>query len=288
MDFVVPEDADRMLEYLSSIGQMKDPHTGEFRFIRWDGQVRNGYVTLAFIPEMKKFVFSLLDVTDRIQAEDACQRANRKLNFFNAITRHEILNHLTVLRGNLELAFEKASDEATRETLKKELAAADAIQARILFTRDYQDIGLQPPEWQDLGAAIRRGCEGLRLGEIRLDAEIPGVGIFADKLLERVFFHLVDNAVRYGEKITRIRFSSEESFEELLIICEDDGVGIPPDAKEKIFNHLFFRNTGLDMYLSREILSLTGITIRETGTFGEGARFEIRVPRGAYRFTGSH
>ena len=42
------------------------------------------------------------------------------------------------------------------------------------------------------------------------------------------------------------------------------------------------------MYLSREILSLTGITIRETGTFGEGARFEIRVPKGAYRFTGSH
>src|SRR5208337_3233682 len=180
------------------------------------------------------------------------------------------------------------TDEATRVTLEKELAASNAIQAQIMFTRDYQDIGLQPPEWQDVGMAIHRGCAGLRLGEVRVEADIQGVGIFADKLLERVFFHLVDNGVRYGEKITRIRFSCNESFEELLITCEDDGVGIPPGAKEKIFNHLFFRNVGLDMYLSREILSLTGITIRETGTFGKGALFEIRVPKGAYRFTGSH
>jgi hypothetical protein len=38
------------------------------------------------------------------------------------------------------------------------------------------------------------------------------------------------------------------------------------------------------MFIAREILSITGISIRETGTFGEGARFEIRVPKGAYRF----
>ncbi|MGB7787608.1 PAS domain S-box protein [Methanoregula sp.] len=288
MDFVIPEDVDRMRLYQGRVAQMNSPSTGEFRFIRWDGQVRNGYVTLALIPDMKKFVFSILDITDKIQAEDACLRANKKLNFFNAITRHEILNHLTVLKGNLELTLAHGTDEATRVTLEKELAASNAIQAQIMFTRDYQDIGLQPPEWQDVGMAIHRGCAGLRLGEVRVEADIQGVGIFADKLLERVFFHLVDNGVRYGEKITRIRFSCNESFEELLITCEDDGVGIPPGAKEKIFNHLFFRNVGLDMYLSREILSLTGITIRETGTFGKGALFEIRVPKGAYRFTGSH
>jgi hypothetical protein len=38
------------------------------------------------------------------------------------------------------------------------------------------------------------------------------------------------------------------------------------------------------MFVSREILSITGISIRETGTPGKGARFEIRVPKGAYRF----
>jgi hypothetical protein len=41
------------------------------------------------------------------------------------------------------------------------------------------------------------------------------------------------------------------------------------------------------MYLAREILSITGISIAETGTYGTGARFEIHVPKGGYRFTGT-
>jgi signal transduction histidine kinase len=67
-------------------------------------------------------------------------------------------------------------------------------------------------------------------------------------------------------------------------VCEDDGVGIPADAKEKIFNRQYFTPSGLAMYISREILSITGISIRETGTPGNGARFEMRVPKGMYRF----
>jgi len=39
------------------------------------------------------------------------------------------------------------------------------------------------------------------------------------------------------------------------------------------------------LFLSQEILSITGITITETGEPGKGARFEITVPKGGYRFT---
>lgn len=45
----------------------------------------------------------------------------------------------------------------------------------------------------------------------------------------------------------------------------------------------FGKNTGLGLALSRDILSLTGITIKETGTAGEGARFELLVPKGGWR-----
>jgi signal transduction histidine kinase len=237
------------------------------------------------IPDTRQAVASLLDITDKIQAEDACQRANRKLNFFNATTRHEILNQLTVLKGNLDLALMRDPPPETKTVLQKELAAADAIHALILFTRDYQDIGIQPPQWQDLTSVIRKACDGVRTGSVQVEIDIEGVQIFADKLLEKVFYHLIENAIQYGEKITRIRLSCDESFEELHIVCEDDGIGIPPGAKEKIFNRLFYKNTGLDLYLSREILSLTSIGIRETGLYGNGARFELRVPKGAYRFT---
>ena len=127
-------------------------------------------------------------------------------------------------------------------------------------------------------------CTGIRLGDVTVSVLITGVEIYADLLLGRVFHHLVDNAIRHGEKVTQIRFTSEESFEELVLACEDDGVGIPVEDKEKIFNREHFTGSGLGMFISREILSITGISMRETGAPGKGARFEIRVPKGAYRF----
>ncbi|MCX6688670.1 MAG: ATP-binding protein, partial [Methanoregula sp.] len=67
--------------------------------------------------------------------------------------------------------------------------------------------------------------------------------------------------------------------------CEDDGVGITAEDKKKLFTRGFGKNTGLGLFLSREILAITGITITETGEPGKGARFEITVPKGEYQFT---
>jgi signal transduction histidine kinase len=89
--------------------------------------------------------------------------------------------------------------------------------------------------------------------------------------------------VRYGGKITTIRFSVQESADDHIIVCEDDGDGVPADEKEKIFKRGFGKNTGLGLFISREILDITGISIRETGEPGKGARFEMMVPKGAYR-----
>jgi signal transduction histidine kinase len=64
-------------------------------------------------------------------------------------------------------------------------------------------------------------------------------------------------------------------------------VGIAENEKEKIFMGGYGKNTGFGLFLAREILAITGITIRETGIPGEGARFEITVPNGGYRFDGT-
>jgi PAS domain S-box-containing protein len=290
-DFVAPPDLERMLEYEHERRAEVEiiPANHEFRFIRFDGEARNGFLTLTPITDTGKMVVSLMDITDKIHEEDALQRANKKLNFFNSITRHEILNHLTVVKGYIELSREHLRNpEFLLRSFDKELTAANSIQNLIIFTRDYQNIGIQPPAWYSISRTIKSAAAGIRLGSINLSDDTGGVEIYADHLIEKVFFHLLENAVKYGGKIRTIRFFCDESFEELHVICEDDGLGIPPDAKEKIFNRQFFQNTGLDMYLSREIVSITGMSLRETGTYGTGARFEIRVPKGAYRFTSSH
>jgi PAS domain S-box-containing protein len=289
-EFVAPKDLERLQKYERDC--RVNPHRAttnhEFQFIRFDGYVRTGFLTITPIPDTEKMVVSLLDITNKTREEDALQRANTKLNSFNYITRHEILNHLTVVKGYIELSREGIRDPPFLLTsLDKELAAANAIQNLITFTRDYQNIGIQPPAWYNLSKTIKTAAASVHMGSVKLSVDIEGVEIYADHVIEKVFFYLIDDAVRFG-KVRKIRFFCKESFEELLVICEDDGIGIHPDKKEKIFNRQLFQNSGLDMYLSREIMSITGISIRETGTFGKGARFEIRVPEGAYRFISPH
>jgi len=72
-----------------------------------------------------------------------------------------------------------------------------------------------------------------------------------------------------------------------VLVCEDDGVGIPADQKEAIFSAGVGQNTGYGLFLVREVLFMTGFSIRETGEPGKGARFEIRIPRGSFRYSGS-
>jgi signal transduction histidine kinase len=112
-----------------------------------------------------------------------------------------------------------------------------------------------------------------------------GSEVLADPLVVKVFYNLMDNAARYGGKITTIRFSVEERDGVHLLVCEDDGYGVVAVEKEKIFERGFGKNTGLGLALAREILDITGITIRETGEPGTGARFEMTVPKGAWRIT---
>ena len=82
----------------------------------------------------------------------------------------------------------------------------------------------------------------------------------------------------HGERVSEIRLSVKKDDPDLFLIYEDNGTGVLSDEKEKIFLKGFGKHTGLGMFLIREILSITGITIRETGTWQQGARSDIRVP----------
>jgi signal transduction histidine kinase len=169
-----------------------------------------------------------------------------------------------------------------------ELAGRAAVTMRhqIEFTRQYQDIGVHSPVWQDLKDVIARASSGMAPQHIRILLEIDPVRIFADPLLERVFANLIDNAISHGEKVTTIRFSARKTDAGLTILCEDDGAGIPLQEKEKIFSPGYGRKTGYGLFLVREILGITGSTIRETGQEGKGALFEIAVPKDAYQAIG--
>jgi signal transduction histidine kinase len=98
-------------------------------------------------------------------------------------------------------------------------------------------------------------------------------------------YNIIENAAKYGEKITTIRAYYREDGDGLVWIIEDDGVGISARDKTRIFEKGFGKHTGLGLFLAREILAITGIIIMETGFPGKGARFEIHVPKGNYRIS---
>ncbi len=212
--------------------------------------------------------------------------ANKKLTLLSSITRHDINNQLTLLMGFLTIIKKKQTDPALDEYFGKVSTTAQCISSIIQFTREYEEIGVSIPVWQDVRTVLDTAAQQVPLGKIVLKNDIAaGTEMFADPLIVKVFYNLMDNAVRYGGKITTIRFSCEGHGGDQIIVCEDDGDGIVTGEKDKIFDKGFGKNTGLGLALSREILDISGITIKETGESGKGARFEIIVPKGGYRFS---
>jgi len=216
---------------------------------------------------------------------EALKQANRKLNILSQITRHDILNKITALLAYLELSQELTKDPSLLDYIQREIETVRAIERQIDFTHYYQDIGVRAPEWQDVASTVRRAAAQLPLADISLKVQFDGISIYADPLIEKVFYNLMENTVRHGEHVTEILFSLEKTDDVLTILYEDNGVGITPEFKEKIFIRGFGKHTGLGLFLIREILSITGITIAETGEYGKGVRFAIRVPNDRYRLS---
>jgi len=228
-------------------------------------------------------VETLEDITERKSTEEGLLRANNKLTMLNNITRHDILNQLTGLTTYIELAKKVSTDPVLLGYLRKGEEAAEAIRWQIEFTRTYQDIGAQAPKWQVLADVIGSAIRQLNPRGIEITVANSAVEIFADPLIEKVFYNLMENSLRHGDHLTRVDFSVRETKEELVVIYSDDGAGITLEDKKKLFQKGFGKHTGLGLFLSKEILSITGLSITENGRPGNGVQFEITMPGGKYR-----
>ena len=259
--------------------------TRELIIKKKDGKTVTGILNATLLPD-RNVLGIYTDVSDLKRAEEGLREANRTLNLLSSITRHDILNQLTAIIAFLEMIemdHEYPQDSKTDEYLEKISGAAQTIKRQILFTKDYKDLGEQAPKWQNAGKIVDETAMNSSFGGIRVENNLGNLGIFADPLFEKVIYNLFDNAVKHGEKITKIGFYFEESEGSGILVCEDDGMGVPEEFKKKIFKREHYKNTGLGLFLSGEILSTTGISIRENGVYGKGARFEMRIPGGMFR-----
>jgi K+-sensing histidine kinase KdpD len=143
---------------------------------------------------------------------------------------------------------------------------------------------VEKADWYDVDETIHKVFDNNYGNGIQLDLRLNGLEIFADSWLKKVFLNMTDAMIRYGLRTNIIQVSYKESDNGLDLVFEGDCKGIPVDQKERIFEHGYGNTNGFGLFLAREILTITGITIKETGEPGKNLRFNIQVPKRAYRF----
>jgi PAS domain S-box-containing protein len=284
---VAPEERERMEAFADiTTAEGATPGEQEFWIVRKDGTRRYVHIRYSRVEERGTVVaryVAVTDITRRRQDEEALKQANANLNLMNSVTRHDILNQLSILEGSLEIARGMNRDDGLLDNFFRMEKSARAIRRQIEFTRDYQDIGNSTPEWQSVGEIFMNAATSSDLRNIELSVDCKGIEISADPMLEKVFSNLIDNTIAHAAGARTISLGCEKSRGDLTVVYEDDGPGIPAGEKERIFQRGIGKKTGYGLDIIRTILRITGISIHETGLPGKGARFAMHVPPGRYR-----
>ena len=223
------------------------------------------------------------DISENARMEQALQQANKRLNLLTSVTRHDIQNKITVLLGFLSRAKKETKDPAILNYLERQEKAAKDIRNEMLLTRDFKDLGTEPPSWQNLREMMSNSVARQSRPDIQLITDVPEIEIYTNVHLERVFDRLFENAIRQGKKVGKITVQTIVRDQNLVITIEDDGAGIKTENKEAIFDLQTGDVSHAGLFIAREILSVTGMTLQETGEYGKGACFEINVPETMYR-----
>ena len=162
----------------------------------------------------------------------------------------------------------------------------ETLQSLFLNIRSFDDfLGDEPlkPGWYSLDETVRDALSSVKLAGIHFFSDGTGYLVCSTQGFPLVLRALLENSVVHGGKVTSIRFTAREIGGGLVITYEDDGVGIPETEKQQIFEWGRGPHRAHSLFLARQVLSVTGISIKETGRPGRGARFEILVPPGRFR-----
>lgn len=291
--FLIPEeDRQKARDHLASLSIDRPVATYVHRVNLPECEVRwQQWTDRAILDEegdVIEFQSSGQDITEGKLAEEALKETNKKLNLLGSVTLHDLMNRISAIGGHAQIISEMVPTEpAMKKCASSILDLVGSARRQIAFTRDYQDMGVKAPRWLRVKELAEKAASAVSLNGVRLEVETGPVEVFADPLIEKVFINLMENSVRHGEKTTSVKISFRDRGDAGVIFFEDDGIGVPIDQKERIFDQAFGRNTGYGLFLAKEILGITNISITETGLEGEGARFEMKIPKEHYRMAPS-
>jgi PAS domain S-box-containing protein len=224
------------------------------------------------------------DITNERMTSNALGQALKKLTLLNSVTFSDIQSSIFSLGGYIEISKGMTTQPDLLGIVEREDTIIKTIFKSLNFVKDYQGLGMNPPSWQSVQQAFLFGISHTDISPYTRTMQMEKVEVFADPLLEKVFFILAENVLHHGKKTTAVSLNYTITENGMIISFADNGVGIPESEKKKIFEWVSGNQRKNGLFLAREILGITGITIQENGVPGEGARFEMTIPHGSFRF----
>jgi signal transduction histidine kinase len=231
------------------------------------------------------------DVTELKNAEKYLRKTNERLEVTNeklhvvgGLMRHDVRNKLSAVTGNAYLLKRKlAEDPEALEQLKDMETAVRLVETIFEFARIYEKLGIEQLVNMDVGKTVDEAVSLFPdLKGVKVVNECRGLTVLADSLLNQLFYNLVDNSLKYGEKIQQIKIHCNTlNADQLELVYEDDGVGIPDNMRSNLFKESFTsgKGTGYGLFMIKRICEVYGWTIQETGMRSKGAQFTITIPK---------
>ena len=272
----------------------------EGRAVREPVELTSGRIILAeaiplrhLPPEKAQVLFFLRDETAQF-------RTDQMRRDFVANVSHELktpLAGLSLLASTLQHAVDEDPEQAKAFAgrMSPEIERLSDLVDDLLTLSRLEDDGAGVPDAEpfDLAAAAasvarelqpRADREGRRL-RVEIDHPVPVEGDRA--LLEMAVRNLLENALRYTEPGGTIELSVDQTEDEAVLAVKDDGMGIPRDQQDRIFER-FYRvdrarsretgGTGLGLSIVRHIVELHQGRIEVESALGLGTTFTVHLP----------
>jgi signal transduction histidine kinase/predicted GNAT family acetyltransferase len=278
--------SDAEQELFSQIGREGAVHAVETVFSLPDESSETVLVSAAPLSQ-KRVILTFVEITRRVHAEKALKAANDKLKLLSRISHDHLHRTVDQMVQTVKNADTHCNDTVARGFFNQMRVLALHLRRQLFLTESYKNLGISPPAWLGVQQILESANLSLAPGSVSARFWTERLEIYADPLFQDVLIHLAGNAVSHGITIKNLIVTYHEIPEGLHLILEDDGIGIPADKKQSIFDYDEGGHTGIGLFICREILGVTGMTISETGTEGKGARFVIHVPPDGYRIEGT-
>ncbi|MBV8331126.1 MAG: HAMP domain-containing histidine kinase [Candidatus Eremiobacteraeota bacterium] len=214
--------------------------------------------------------------------------ARERERIFAADAAHELRSPLTAIASVAQASRAQTPPESTQafETIAREALDASAIVSDLLTLARNPGRSVLQCEPVDLGGVVSAGARDVAAEaaarNVAIDISAASAIVDGDeRRLRELARNLLENAVRYARSAVRV--ASERNGRSCSIVVEDDGAGVAPEDRERIFERFFRRSedgsgTGLGLSIVRWIAQAHDGTVTVGDAAGGGARFVATLP----------